>query len=93
MCGKEYLYKPSEVLRAEKELPEGFIAHPAFREEQGSKPDTQQSRLDLSLLIKGQLLSQEEDLHAQGCARADKETEEKKAVRDQIGDQGQQRIQ
>jgi len=42
MCGKEYVYKPSEVLRAEKELPEGFIAHPAFREEQGSKPDTEQ---------------------------------------------------
>jgi hypothetical protein len=36
------VYKPSEVLRAEKELPEGFITHQAFREEQGSKPDTQQ---------------------------------------------------
>jgi len=32
-------------------------------------------------------------LHAQGCARAEKETEEKKAVRDQIGDQVKQRIQ
>jgi hypothetical protein len=31
--------------------------------------------LDLPLLIEGQLLSQEEDLHAQGCARAEQETE------------------
>ena len=34
MCGKEYVYKPSEVSRLEKELPEGFIPHPLFREEQ-----------------------------------------------------------
>src|SRR5499425_379953 len=53
----------------------------------------QSSRLDLSLLIEGQLLSQEQDLRAQGCARAEQETEEKKSVRDQIGDQVQQRIQ
>lgn len=33
-CGKEYLYKPSDVFRLEKELPEGFIAHPLFRDEQ-----------------------------------------------------------
>ena len=46
----------------------------------------QSSRLDLSLLIEGQLLSQEQDLRAQGCARAEQETEEKKSVRDQIGD-------
>ena len=53
----------------------------------------QSSRLDLSLLIEGQLLSQEQDLRAQGCARAEQETEEKKSVRDQIGDQVKQRIQ
>src|SRR5215469_15219595 len=47
----------------------------------------QSSRLGLSLLIEGQLLSQEQDLRAQGCARAEQETEEKKSVRDQIGDQ------
>ena len=45
----------------------------------------QSSRLDPSLLIEGQLLSQEQDLRAQGCARAEQETEEK-SVRDQIGD-------
>jgi len=52
--------------------------------------------LGLSLLIEGQLLSQEQDLRAQGCARAEQETEEKKkkkSVRDQIGDQVKQKIQ
>jgi hypothetical protein len=44
-------------------------------------------------MLKGQLLSQEEDLHAQGCARAEQETEEKKYVPGQIGDQVKQRIQ
>src|SRR5262249_18736741 len=53
----------------------------------------QSSRLGLSLLIEGQLLSQEQDLRAQGCARAEQETEEEKSVRDQIGDQVKQRIQ
>jgi hypothetical protein len=56
----------------------------------------QSSRLGLSLLIEGQLLSQEQDLRAQGCARAEQETEEKKkkkSVRDQIGDQVKQKIQ
>jgi hypothetical protein len=51
------------------------------------------SRLDLSLVIEGQLLSQEQDLRAQDCARAEQETEEKKSVREQIGDQVKQRIQ
>ena len=53
----------------------------------------QSSRLDLSLLIKGQLLSRKQDLRAQGCARAEQEKEEKKPVRYQIGDQDKQRIQ
>ena len=53
----------------------------------------QSSRLDLPLLIEGQLLSQEQDFRAKGCARAEQETEEKKPVRDQIGDQVKQRIQ
>jgi hypothetical protein len=33
MCGKEYVYKPSDVLRIERELPEGFIPHPLFRDD------------------------------------------------------------
>ena len=51
------------------------------------------SRLDLPLLIEGQLLSQEQNLRAQGCARAEQETEEKKCVPAQISDQVKQRIQ
>jgi len=53
----------------------------------------QSSRLDLPLLIEVQLLSQEQDLWAQGCARAGQEMEEKKSVRGQINDQVEQRIQ
>jgi hypothetical protein len=34
MCGKEYLYKPSDILRVERELPESFSPHPLFRDEQ-----------------------------------------------------------
>jgi hypothetical protein len=44
----------------------------------------QSSWLDLSLLIEGQLLWQKQDFRAEGCARAEQETEEKKPVRDQI---------
>ena len=29
-CGKEYTYKPSEVLRFETELPPVFLTHPLF---------------------------------------------------------------
>ena len=32
-CGKEYIYKPSEVLRSEQEPPESFTPHPLFSEE------------------------------------------------------------
>jgi len=30
-CGREYRYKPSELLRYEAELPEGFSPHPLFQ--------------------------------------------------------------
>jgi hypothetical protein len=30
-CGEEYLYKPSEVLRNEIEIPERFNPHPLFK--------------------------------------------------------------
>lgn len=32
-CGKEYVYKPSEVFRYEQEPPEQFRPHPLFQEE------------------------------------------------------------
>ena len=67
------------------------------RRDQKDKRETggvvQSSWLDLSLLIEGQLLSQKQDFRAEGCARAEQETEEKKPFRDQIGDQDKQRIQ
>jgi hypothetical protein len=53
----------------------------------------QSSRLGLPLLIEGQLLSQEQDFRAEGRARSEHETEEKKSIYDQIGDQVKQRIQ
>jgi hypothetical protein len=31
-CRKEYLYKPSEVLKSELELPDSFIPHPLLRD-------------------------------------------------------------
>ena len=31
-CGKEYLYKPSDVRRYEHSLPQSFIPHPLFRD-------------------------------------------------------------
>jgi hypothetical protein len=49
--------------------------------------------LDLPLLIEGQLLSEEQDFRAQGGARAEQKTGEKKSVPDQIGDQAKKRIQ
>lgn len=31
VCGKEYLYKPSEVLRSDQEPSESFTPHPLFQ--------------------------------------------------------------
>src|SRR6516225_9016203 len=65
----------------------------SFQSQRRDQRMRQTRALGLCLLIEGQLLSQEQDLRAQGCARAEQETEEKKSVRDQIGDQVKQRIQ
>src|SRR5260370_13447963 len=32
-CHKEYLYKPSDVLRHDRELPASFIPHPLFQQD------------------------------------------------------------
>jgi hypothetical protein len=67
--------------------------HGIFPEEEAKPEDQgetggviQSSRLDLPLLIEGQLLSQEQDFRAQGRARTEQEMEEKKPVRDQLGE-------
>jgi hypothetical protein len=51
------------------------------------------SRWDLPLLLEGQMPSQEQDLRAEGRARAEQEREEKNSICDQIGDPVKQRIQ
>jgi len=53
-------------------------AEPRPEDERETGGVVQSSRLDLSLLREGQLLSQEQNLRAQGCARAEQEREEKK---------------
>lgn len=40
MCGKEYVYSPSDLTRIERELPPSFVLHPLFRDE----PDLAQSK-------------------------------------------------
>lgn len=37
-CGKEYVYKPSEVMRVEEQSPESFTTHPLFDERTDSTP-------------------------------------------------------
>ncbi len=38
-CGKEYMYKPAEVLKFEQEPSDSFTPHPLFRDEDtGSHP-------------------------------------------------------
>ena len=37
-CGKEYVYKPTEVLRVEQEPPASFTPHPLFRDD-GTDPN------------------------------------------------------
>ena len=49
-CGKEYVYKPSEVLRIEHEPPESFVPHPLFRDEAVQYPgesDAEKSQLNI----------------------------------------------
>jgi hypothetical protein len=69
------------------------IAEARPEDERGPGGAVQPSWLDLQLLIKGQLPSQEQDFRTQGYARAEQESEEKKSICEQIGAQFKQRIQ
>jgi hypothetical protein len=69
------------------------IAEPRPEDEGETDGVVQSSRLGLPLLIEGQLLSQEQDFRAEGRARSEHETEEKKSICGQISDQLKQRIQ
>ncbi len=69
------------------------IAEPRPEDEGETGGVVQSSRLGLPLLIEGQLLSQEQVFRAEGRARSEHETEEKKSICGQITDQLKQRIQ
>lgn len=43
-CGKEYTYKPSEVLQSDREPAESFTPHPLFRDEDGPTDEDLLSR-------------------------------------------------
>jgi hypothetical protein len=65
-CGKEYLYRPSDVRRFEQELPVSFIPHPLFR--QGEERRRSQRLLrDVGLVAWGESVENvafKEDTHA-----------------------------
>jgi hypothetical protein len=55
-CGKEYVYKVTEVLRVEHEPPESFTPHPLFRDEADpypgkSEPEKSQSNIGSPMQI------------------------------------------
>jgi hypothetical protein len=52
-CGKEYLYKPSDVRRYEQELPDGFVPHPLFRLE-GERRRSKRSLKKLRVVVRGE---------------------------------------
>jgi hypothetical protein len=52
-CGKDYIYRPSDVRRYNQELPESFIAHPLFRLEQ-ERRRSQRSPQDVHLVVLGE---------------------------------------
>jgi hypothetical protein len=52
-CGKEYLYKPADVRRYERELPHSFVPHPLFRED-GERRRSQRWSSEVVLLVRGE---------------------------------------
>jgi len=54
-CGKEYLYKPSDVTRYEQDLPEGFTPHPLFQPG-GDRRRSERAQRDVRLLVSGETL-------------------------------------
>jgi hypothetical protein len=52
-CGKQYVYKPSDVRRYEQELPEGFTPHPLFRLG-GERRRSQRSLKEVGLVVRGE---------------------------------------
>lgn len=52
-CGKEYLYKLSDVRRYEQELPQSFAPHPLFRDE-GERRRSERWASEVILLVRGE---------------------------------------
>jgi len=52
-CGKEYLYKPSEVRRQKLELPASFTPHPLFRMDKDRRR-SHRSVQDVRLIVRGE---------------------------------------
>lgn len=52
-CGKEYLYKSSDVRRYEQELPESFTPHPLFRLG-GDRRRSKRSVRAVGLVVRGE---------------------------------------
>ena len=40
-CNKAYLYKPSEIMRIERELPDAFTPHPLFQDDSEESESSQ----------------------------------------------------
>jgi hypothetical protein len=51
-CGKEYLYKPSDVRRYEQELPASFTPHPLFQPG-GDRRRSKRSPTQVGLVVRG----------------------------------------
>ena len=52
-CGKEYLYKLSDVRRYEQELPDPFMPHPLFRNE-GERRRSERWTSEVVLIVQGE---------------------------------------
>jgi hypothetical protein len=52
-CGKEYLYRPSDVRRYEQELPASFGPHPLFRDD-GERRRSERWSSEVILLARGE---------------------------------------
>jgi len=52
-CGKEYLYKPSDLRRFEQELPESFVPHPLFRLG-GERRRSKRSLTEVGIVVRGE---------------------------------------
>ncbi len=53
-CGKQYLYRPSDVRRYEQEVPESFTPHPLFQN-LGERRRSERWTSEVPLLVRGEL--------------------------------------